>query len=451
MSDRDSTVHVGGTHRFRNREGLITDITINLSGIPVTASDEHISQMMSRAYSGVGALLAQFEETVRQATAPRLDPAIFEPAPAQIEPSLTQIEPDSTQAHPETADEVLETLSIPSADEVEDAGKLNLLGVCLHRPNPDWMYEPITDEGGKGQLKAVNTALSEAGYKGPDRFYPLNVLLSELERCQTTITSTRELSKFDAHIVLSWFDEATEYYRAELHRLAMTEKIKAMQETGHFSLATELALTTGIEPGPDSDSKLNLEPDAIQLSGDQTQAIQFAIEAADSNGGRFLFITGKAGTGKSTVLREIRRQTTCIVCAPTALAAINVGGQTIHRFFGLGVGIQEAKKLSPIGERNKAVTAKAKLIIIDEISMVRADVMDAIDIVLRKTFKTETPFAGKTIVAIGDMWQLEPVCESGPNGDAFRKRYVSPFWFDAKVFGQSGPTLESQHGDRIKT
>jgi hypothetical protein len=122
-----------------------------------------------------------------------------------------------------------------------------------------------------------------------------------------------------------------------------------------------------------------------------------------------------------------------VICAPTGLAALNVGGQTLHSTFRLETGPNFPEKAKPIDSKRLAPIAAADAIVIDEISMVRADVMDTIDACLRRSLNPDRPFGGKTILAFGDLWQLEPVAKPEEwkllSGD-----YRSPFFFDARVF-----------------
>jgi len=122
-----------------------------------------------------------------------------------------------------------------------------------------------------------------------------------------------------------------------------------------------------------------------------------------------ILITGPGGTGKSTILKKFKEKTrkNCVVLAPTGIAANNVGGQTIHSFFKLDIGVQtpetmDKKRWAPIYE-------KLDLIIVDEISMVRKDVFEYMDKILRKYKDSEKPFGGVKLILFGDLYQLPPV------------------------------------------
>lgn len=161
---------------------------------------------------------------------------------------------------------------------------------------------------------------------------------------------------------------------------------------------------------------------------------------------RSLFLTGKAGTGKSTFLRYICQHTKKkhVVLAPTGIAAINAGGSTLHSFFKLPFhpliptdsrfsnrNIKETLKYN--GEKRKLIR-EVELVIIDEISMVRADIIDFIDKVLRiYTRNMREPFGGKQLLFVGDIYQLEPVVKE-EDRQFLRPFYPSPYFFDAHVF-----------------
>lgn len=167
----------------------------------------------------------------------------------------------------------------------------------------------------------------------------------------------------------------------------------------------------------------------VQFSDNQLEAIDRCL---NHRGPNVLFITGNAGTGKSTVLRELRKRMRLLVCAPTGLAAINVRGETIHRMFGLKIGPLMESSTRSVARERAHVLRGADAIVIDEISMVRADLLDGINWTLQKTFDSKEPFAGYPLIVIGDLMQLEPV--TGDDWDKIKQFYKSPFWYDAHVF-----------------
>ena len=147
-----------------------------------------------------------------------------------------------------------------------------------------------------------------------------------------------------------------------------------------------------------------------------------------------LFITGRAGTGKSTLLEYFRDKTAknLAVLAPTGVAAINVRGQTIHSFFGFKPDITiEKVKNSFRNKEKKELYKKLDILIIDEISMVRADLLDCVDQFLRQNGKQhDRPFGGTRVVFLGDLYQLPPVI-SRDEYEMFSQEYNSPYFFDA--------------------
>ncbi|MCP4650778.1 MAG: AAA family ATPase [PVC group bacterium] len=154
------------------------------------------------------------------------------------------------------------------------------------------------------------------------------------------------------------------------------------------------------------------------------------------NSNECVFVTGKAGTGKSTFLRYLKKNTgkNAVVLAPTGLAAINVRGQTIHSFFKFPpkfIDKQDIKKL-----RRKKLFKKIEMVIIDEISMVRADLMDGIDHALRLNRGFDVPFGGAQVVMFGDLFQLPPVIRGRELNEFFAQNYGSAYFFSAKVFSE---------------
>ena len=163
--------------------------------------------------------------------------------------------------------------------------------------------------------------------------------------------------------------------------------------------------------------------------------------------GQFVFVTGRAGTGKSTLLREFvaSLQVPKAVLAPTGLAAINVGGQTIHSFFNFPLGpLEQDPDRIPVFKRggNKSrLFNKLQVLIIDEISMIRADLLDAIDASLRWNRQTDEPFGGLKVVVFGDLWQLEPVVGSSAEAEFLSHHFASPFFFDSHILRELQPDI----------
>lgn len=160
-----------------------------------------------------------------------------------------------------------------------------------------------------------------------------------------------------------------------------------------------------------------------------------------------LFLTGRAGTGKSTLLNYFRKTTTKkhVVLAPTGLAALHVGGGTIHSFFGfpLRTLVKDDPEIQPWGKGHPRlrILRKMETLIIDEVSMVRADVLDAIDLSLRLNMNNDLPFGGKQLIFIGDVFQLSPVVSSQDFQSTDLDAYESPYFFSADAFRASRPKV----------
>lgn len=159
-----------------------------------------------------------------------------------------------------------------------------------------------------------------------------------------------------------------------------------------------------------------------------------------------VFLTGKAGTGKTTFLKEIVRQTSkrFAVVAPTGVAAINAGGVTIHSFFQLPLcpylpdvkelvtEYQMPERMRSLRKERVKILRTLDLLIIDEISMVRADILDAIDDILKRYRRNDRPFGGVQLLMIGDIQQLPPVVKESER-PFMEQVYSSPFFFNSKV------------------
>ena len=171
------------------------------------------------------------------------------------------------------------------------------------------------------------------------------------------------------------------------------------------------------------------------MSLEVTAAFEKAMNLME-NGQDHVFITGKAGTGKSTLLRHFRSQTrkSVVVLAPTGVAAVNIGGQTIHSFFKFSptTTMDTVRRYQGNPEHN--IYRKIDVLIIDEISMVRADLLDCIDKAMRLNGRDpKLPFGGVQLVFFGDMYQLPPVVPAVER-EIFESYYKSPYFFSAKVF-----------------
>lgn len=168
----------------------------------------------------------------------------------------------------------------------------------------------------------------------------------------------------------------------------------------------------------------------IELNEEFKKALEL-MEGTSKN----VFITGKAGTGKSTLLEYFRdtTQKKIVVLAPTGVSALNVQGETIHSFFGFrpDITIDKIEKLLP---KDAKIYKELDAIVIDEISMVRADLLDCVDKFLRLNGKKPNlPFGGIQMIFIGDLYQLPPVVTSKEK-KIFTDHYESPYFFDSNVF-----------------
>ena len=151
-----------------------------------------------------------------------------------------------------------------------------------------------------------------------------------------------------------------------------------------------------------------------------------------------VLVTGKAGTGKSTLLGYFISKTSkaVAVLAPTGVAAVNVGGQTIHSFFGFKPSVTLGKVRKAWGERRR-VLEELDALVIDEASMVRADLFDCVDVSLRlNRGKKSEPFGGVQMILFGDFYQLPPVVK-GAERELFKTHYASPYFFHSKAFGNA--------------
>lgn len=185
------------------------------------------------------------------------------------------------------------------------------------------------------------------------------------------------------------------------------------------------------------------EPEIAMQINKELSLARRIVEETGTN----LFLTGKAGTGKTTFLRRLRDESgkRMVVLAPTGVAAINAGGMTLHSFFQLpfapfipGKGfVGEEKHFLRVSKEKRRLIASLDLIVIDEISMVRPDILDGIDSILRRQRGVDAPFGGVQLLLIGDLRQLAPVVRP----DEWRMigpYYSSPYFFESKALQEAG-------------
>lgn len=452
MSLDERRIHVGVSRRgIRQHDGSLADLTINLSGIPDTAGPEVIGGMLATATTGLAMVLAELDERVRQierrpsppAEPPRIDASAFA-SPA----SLSVPAPGPA---PEPA-------PIPRDEEVGVDLYRDVLGVRVPTPPEDWQTLPISDgrEGGGSQLVALNAGLTSAGIAGPARWRACEVVLAAFgpigpNHLRVSVASTRDLTRAEAHVMLSWLSNADVPALAAL-RAAIAPPVpsappQAEGEEEADPFADPVRFPEDPEGAPPVTAPVAATSDAPTLSPDQRRALDRCLEVMAARENAFVFVTGKAGTGKSTVLRELRRRRDVIVVAPTGLAAVNVGGQTIHSFFGFKTGPLTRSKVGRM--RWPEILQCASAVVIDEVSMVRADLLDAINVSMQRTLESVLPFGGLPVIAFGDLMQLEPVV-TDEESDWVRAKYRSPFWFDAGVFRSSGQRALAPDADTIE-
>jgi ATP-dependent exoDNAse (exonuclease V) alpha subunit len=171
----------------------------------------------------------------------------------------------------------------------------------------------------------------------------------------------------------------------------------------------------------------------IRLSIEQQNLFDY-IEQSENN----IFVTGRAGTGKSTLLSYLveNTQKNVAVCAPTGVAALNVGGVTIHSLFGFPFGILGEHDIARhLNRRTREVLAALDVLVIDEVSMVNADMMDAISKSMGiARGRRKIPFGGAQLVMFGDPYQLSPVPGNNEERAYMAENYQSPWFFDAHVW-----------------
>ena len=181
-----------------------------------------------------------------------------------------------------------------------------------------------------------------------------------------------------------------------------------------------------------------MEPTPDDYGSDPT--VQHILEQLRGSDRSPILVTGEAGTGKSTLVNYIKNDcdfANTVVLAPTGVAALNVGGQTLHSFFRLPFKIIDEAALQD--QRSNRLWKKVELVIIDEVSMVRADILDGIDMILRKAQKASLPFGGVRILLVGDFFQLPPVIPAHEHAILAQLGYAGPYAYQANVLENYPP------------
>src|ERR1700733_1803898 len=184
----------------------------------------------------------------------------------------------------------------------------------------------------------------------------------------------------------------------------------------------------------------------IKLTEEFNLAFRFVTETNQN-----IFLTGKAGTGKTTFLKYLRQNSrkNMVIAAPTGVAAINAGGVTLHSLFQLPFypflptknNRDELLAKIRFNKQRQQLLRRVELLVIDEISMVRCDVMDAIDTILKSVRRNYTmPFGGVQLLCIGDLYQLPPVARP-VEWNILMEYYSSPFFFDSNIIKEQMPLL----------
>lgn len=190
-----------------------------------------------------------------------------------------------------------------------------------------------------------------------------------------------------------------------------------------------------------------------ELSAEQRTVFELIERTRDH-----IFVTGRAGTGKSTLLNHLAWNTSkqLVIAAPTGVAALNVGGQTIHSLFRLPIGVIADHDIEQNADLRKLL-GSIDTLVIDEVSMVNADLMDAMDRSLRQARqRPDDAFGGVQVVLFGDPYQLAPVPGDGDERNYFADHYRSMWFFDAKVWREADlqiielTNIHRQHEEEFK-
>ena len=239
----------------------------------------------------------------------------------------------------------------------------------------------------------------------------------------------------DTLLLYGWMAENYHWGEASLASLERNVINNLRKKTKSANIISDIRKITN--------KALGIKPQIVESEQGNTPDIQLdergKLAVSMVSSGANLYITGKAGTGKTTLLKEILRQVDkkVVVVAPTGVAAKNAVGITIHSFLRLPVtpyfpGIKNPE-LYQLKRQDEQVIKEVEIIIIDEVSMVRCDLLDAMDDVLRHYRKNSKPFGGVQVVMFGDLFQLMPVAPD-EEWAKLKKYYDSPYFFSSKAY-----------------
>lgn len=188
---------------------------------------------------------------------------------------------------------------------------------------------------------------------------------------------------------------------------------------------------------PDAPARIPLKADPATPEIELNPGFRTALDLIEARE-PVVFVTGEAGTGKSTLIHYLRETTkrNLAVVAPTGVAALNAKGMTIHSFFGFPARPIDLDTIRP--SHNRTLYEELDILVIDEVSMVRADLMDAIECSLRVNRRRDEPFGGLQVVFVGDLFQLPPVVTTEDEARLFTDRYTSPYFFSAESLQPCG-------------
>jgi len=213
---------------------------------------------------------------------------------------------------------------------------------------------------------------------------------------------------------------------------AVAEHIEALAEPRDLSV-----VEAGIVPerGRRMRRKFTTMPQAAE-DVEVLPEYEFILKALQE-GCPAIFVTGKAGTGKSTLIRWLRgKLDACAVVAPTAIAAVTAQGETIHSFFGLPPRLIDPAESHPASRRVRLVLENIRCLIVDEVSMAPPNLIDTMSNILKSARHSDRPFGGVPVVFVGDLLQLPPVVASQEESVFFSHRYKTRYFFSADVFQQ---------------